>query len=80
MLNQILTEFENTTGGLCLEEIAQRIGKDPRVVSGALDLLINMGKLDQIQTGMCNVCPVRSICNVVSDPKRMYILTAYKPT
>lgn len=79
MLSQILTEFENTTRGLCLDEIAQRIGKDPRVVAGALDLLVNMGKLNEIESSMCDFCPVRGMCSVISDPKRIYILTANKP-
>lgn len=79
MLNQILTEFENTARGLCLEEIAQRLGKDPRVVAGALDLLVNMGKLDEIESSMCDFCPVRGMCSVISDPERIYALTAKKP-
>ncbi len=76
MLSQILTEFENTTRGLCLEEIAQRLGKDPRVVAGALDLLVNMGKLDEIEINMCDSCPVRGNCSVIADSKRIYNLTA----
>lgn len=79
MLNQILKEFENAARGLCLEEIAQRLGKDPRVVAGALDLLVNMGKLDEIENGMCDFCPVRSMCSEVSDPMRIFALTAKKP-
>ena len=73
MLNQILMEFENTTSGLCLEEVAQRLGKDPGVVASALNLLVNMGKLDEIESGMCDFCPVRGMC--ISDPKRVFLLT-----
>ena len=65
-------EFESTTKGLCLEEVAQRLGKDPRVVAGALDLLANMGKLDEIESSTCDFCPVRGMCSVIPDPKRMY--------
>lgn len=76
MLNQILTEFENTTRGLCLEEIANRLGKDPRVVAGALDLLVNMGKLDEIESSMCDFCPVRGMCSVSANLMHIYTLTA----
>jgi hypothetical protein len=76
MLNQILLEFENTTSGLCLEEIAQRLVKDPGVVASALDLLVNMGKLYEIESGMCDFCPAHGMCSVISDPKRVFILTA----
>ncbi|KPK94713.1 MAG: hypothetical protein AMJ88_03380 [Anaerolineae bacterium SM23_ 63] len=76
MLSQILTEFGNTTRGLCLEEIVQRLGKNPRVVEGALDLLVNMGKLDEIESSTCDLCPVRGVCGVISAPKRIYILSA----
>ena len=79
MLNQILDEFKYATGGLCLEEIAQRLGRDRRVVAGALDLMVNMGKLDVIERSLCDVCPVRSLCSVISDPTRRYFLTANKP-
>jgi hypothetical protein len=76
MLSQILAELENSTIGLCLEEIAQRLGKDPSVVAGALDLLVNMGRLNELESSKCDVCPVSSMCSVISDPKRIYILTA----
>jgi hypothetical protein len=75
MLSQILTEIENSPRGLCLEEIAQRLDKDPSVVAGGLDLLVHMGKLTQIRSSACDVCPVRGMCNVISDPARIYILT-----
>ena len=76
MLNQIIMEFEKSTSGLCLEEVAQRLGKDPGVVAGALDLLVNMGKLDEIESSMCDFCPVRDMCIVISNPKRVFILAA----
>ena len=79
MLSQILNELENTIGGLCVDEIAQRLGKEPGVVAGALDLLVNMGKLDEIERSLCDVCPVRGVCSVISDSTRVYILTVKKP-
>jgi hypothetical protein len=75
MLNQILLEFENTTSGLCVDEVAQRLGKDPGVVAGALDLLVNMGKLDEIESSVCDSCPVRGMCSGISRPQRIFILT-----
>ncbi len=77
MLSQILKEFEKPTKGLCLEEIAQRLGKDPRVVAGALDLLVKMGKLDGIEGGMCDSCPIRSMCSGAMPPN-IYTLTTNK--
>jgi hypothetical protein len=79
MLSQILTEFDNTTRGLCVEEIAQKLGRNPRVVAGALDLLVNMGKLDVIEVGVCDSCPVRDICSAITNPKRIYVISANKP-
>jgi hypothetical protein len=78
MLNQILVEIENSPRGLCLEEIAQRLDKDPGVVTGGLDLLVHMGKLDQIGSSMCDVCPVRSMCTVISDAATIFILAETK--
>ncbi|UCF61905.1 MAG: hypothetical protein JSV37_04260 [Anaerolineaceae bacterium] len=78
MLNQILTEIENSPRGLCLEEIAQRLDKDPGVVAGGLDLLVHMGKLDQIENSMCDVCPVRGMCNVISDTAKIFFLAETK--
>lgn len=75
MLRQILSEIENSPRGLCLEEIAQRLGKDPNVVAGALDLLVHMGKLDQIESSACDVCPMRGMCSVISDPTHIFTLT-----
>ena len=76
---RLLLRAKPWEGGLCVEEIAQRLGKEPGVVAGALDLLVNMGKLDEIERSLCDVCPVRGVCSVISDSTRVYILTVNKP-
>lgn len=74
MLKQILTEFENTTTVLCLEEIAQRIGKDPRVVEGILDTLIRMGRLIEMKSTVCSSCPLHGTCRMIAASDRTFIL------
>jgi hypothetical protein len=74
MLKQILTEFENTFTVLCLEEIAQRIGKDPRVVEGMLDTLIRMGRLIEMESMECSSCPVHGTCRLIAASGRTFVL------
>jgi hypothetical protein len=74
MLKQILTEFEKTDTVLCLEEIAQRIGKDSRVVEGMMDTLIRMGKVIEIKSTVCSSCPLHDMCRSISVSGRTFIL------
>ncbi|HEY44231.1 MAG TPA: hypothetical protein G4O11_09645 [Anaerolineae bacterium] len=74
MLKQILAELENTTSGLSLEEIAQRIGKDPRVVEGMLDMLVRMGMLIEVDNVACSSCPLHDTCRVIATTERTFSL------
>ena len=75
MLKQILVELENTTTGLCLEEIAQRIGKDPMVVEGMLDMLVRMGMLVEVDTTACPSCPLHDTCRMIATADRIFVLS-----
>jgi predicted Zn-ribbon and HTH transcriptional regulator len=74
MVEQILTEFEKADTVMCLEEIAQRIGKDSRVVDGVMETLIRMGKVIEIKSTLCSSCPLHATCKSNSISGRAFTL------
>lgn len=77
MIAEALDEFERTARALCPQEIAKRLGKEPSVVEGMLELLVRMGKLVEVEnTGLCDSCPAYAKCLRVESPLRTFTLVS----
>ncbi len=73
MLTDILEACKTTPQGLCLEEIAHRLKKDPSVVEGMIDQLLHMGRLvERPAKTVCETCPTRASCVLMERPVRVY--------
>jgi Mn-dependent DtxR family transcriptional regulator len=73
MLTDILEACKTAPQGLCLEEIAHRLKKDPSVVEGMIDQLLRMGRLvERPAQAICETCPARASCILIERPVRVY--------
>ncbi len=73
MLNQILEACKSTPRGLCLEEIAHGLKKEPAVIEGMIAQLLHMGMLVEhpVQT-VCETCPARASCVLIERSVSLY--------
>ena len=76
MLRSILTIYEQDSGALCVEEVAHKLDREPSVVEGMLETLVNLGKLVEIGTETCYLCPNSSSCFSISSGGRSFILAS----
>ena len=75
MLSEIIKECSATKEGIGLHELAQKLGKEPAVVKGMLELLLCMGKLVEVQgQEFCETCSARSSCMLIPPSKRTYTI------
>jgi hypothetical protein len=79
MLSSILAIYEQDPGALCLEEVAQKLDREPSVVEGMLETLVNLGKLVEIGTETCGLCPASSTCILISSGRRSFTLASRVP-
>jgi len=76
MLSSILAIYEQDLRALCVEEVAQKLDREPSVVEGMLDTLVNLGKLVEIGTEDCGLCPASSMCTLISSGRRSFTLAS----
>ena len=76
MLSSILAIYEQDPGVLCVEEVAQKLGREPSVVEGMLETLVNLGKLVEIGAETCGLCPASSSCILISSERRSFTLAS----
>ena len=76
MLSRILTIFEQDPGTLCVEEVAQKLDREPSVVEGMIETLVNLGELVEIDAEDCGLCPASSMCTLISSGRRSITLAS----
>ncbi len=64
---------------MCLEEVAQKLGREPSVVEGMLETLVKLGKLVEIGSEVCDLCPASSMCILISPARRTFTLASRVP-
>jgi hypothetical protein len=75
MLGRILAEFDNASGSLCSDEIAQRLGVEPALLSDMVDMLIGMGRLVEVHADDgCAACAANTLCLTRPQAQRAYLL------
>jgi len=79
MLSRILAIYEQDPGVMCLEEVAQKLGREPSVVEGMLETLVKLGKLVEIGSEVCDLCPASSMCILISSARRTFTLASRVP-
>ena len=79
MLSSILAIYEQDPGALCLEEVAQKLDREPSVIEGMLETLVKLGKLVEIDTETCGLCAARSMCILISSGRRSFTLASRVP-
>ena len=76
MLNRILAIYEQDPGSLCVEEVAQKLDREPSVVEGMIETLVNLGELVEIGAEDCGLCPASSMCTLISSGRRSFTLAS----
>ena len=76
MLRSILAIYEQDPGALCVDEVAQKLDREPSVVEGMLETLVKLGKLVEIDTETCGLCAARSMCILISSGRRSFTLAS----
>ena len=76
MLNSILAIYTQDPGSLCVEEVAQKLDREPSVVEGMIETLVNLGELVEIGAEDCGLCPASSMCNLISSERRSFTLAS----
>jgi hypothetical protein len=75
MLSRILAEFDQTSGSLCSDEIAQRLGREPALLSDMFDMLIRMGRLIEVHVDdECVACQAHMLCRTQPHARRTFLL------
>jgi hypothetical protein len=75
MLSDILDLCRNSPQGIGLDEIARQSNKDPSVVEGMVNQLLQMGKLiKRPGRSICDLCPSSSSCILLKSPEGMYFI------
>jgi hypothetical protein len=69
-----MRQFSKSVGCLSVQEIAANLGTTPSVIEGMLDTLVRLGKLEEIENGMCEECPFEANCINSLISGRAYIL------
>jgi len=64
---------------MCVEEVAQKLSQEPLVVEGMLETLVKLGKLVEIGTETCGLCPASSMCILISSGRRSFTLASRVP-
>lgn len=68
-LLQILEVFKDRGSVLGSQQVADAVRKDLKVVSGMLDTLVHLGRLEYFDRNACELCPLRTAC-APSDSSR----------
>ncbi len=76
ILAEILDQFQDERGALTAPQVARAVGRDPAVVSGMLDTLVQMGRLVAREPDECDLCPLRAACSPSELNARCYLLKA----
>ena len=76
MLSRILAIYEQDPGVMCVEEVAQKLDREPSVVEGMLETLVKLGKLIEIDSETCDLCPASSMCILISSGNRSFTLAS----
>lgn len=79
MLSRILAIYEQDPGIMCVEEVAQKLDREPSVVEGMLETLVKLGKLIEIGAETCDLCPASSMCILISSGRRSFNLASRVP-
>ena len=79
MLNRILAIYEQDPGIMCVEEVAQKLDREPSVVEGMLETLVKLGKLIEIGSETCDLCAASSMCILISSGRRSFNLASRVP-
>jgi len=79
MLSRILAIYEQDPGARCVEEVAQKLDREPSVVEGMLETLVKLGKLIEIDSETCDLCPANSMCILISSGRRSFTLASRVP-
>ena len=75
MLSEILDLCKNSPQGVGLEEIARKLKKEPSVVEGMVDQLLQMGKLiKRPGRSVCDMCPKSSSCILLKSSEGLYFI------
>jgi hypothetical protein len=75
MLKQILSEFEQTSLPLCLDQLSRKLAITPGALEGMLDTLVQKGRLQEISPAQtaCQSCPARAGCVIIKSTTKSYI-------
>jgi adenine-specific DNA glycosylase len=73
-LLRILEEFSQNGAVLGAPQVARVLDKDPRVVAGMLDALVQLGRLEVADAPGCDLCPLRMACELPEKIGRCYRL------
>ncbi len=74
VLAEILDQFRDQDGALTARQVAQALGRDPVVVAGMLDTLVQMGRLSALENDKCDLCPLRTACSPSDGSAQCYLL------
>ncbi|NIS81769.1 MAG: hypothetical protein GTO14_16530 [Anaerolineales bacterium] len=77
MLGDILDEFGRTRNTLYFQDVSKRLGKEPAVVEGMLELLVRVGRLVEVNGArICDSCPMRAKCLCLKSSHRTFSLAS----
>jgi hypothetical protein len=69
MLSQILAEFRQARGPLCLDELSRKLDIENSALEGMLQTLVRRGRLLEITpiSYGCPACPARGGCVILTN-------------
>lgn len=73
-LAEIMQQFKRSEGAMTARQIADALGREPGVVSGMLDTLVQMGRLTTLDSTSCDLCPLRTACTFTDSGSLCYCL------
>lgn len=74
MLHEILDALGQSTGALCLEDLAQRLDINQAALAGMLQTLVQRGYLVEVADAAspCSACAWRGGCVIMTTARRRY--------
>jgi hypothetical protein len=77
MLRQILAEFHQAAGPLCLDDLSRKLDVETSALDGMLQTLVRAGRLLELAptTSGCAACPAQGGCLILTyGPQKRYFL------
>jgi hypothetical protein len=82
MLSQILAEFQQAHGPLCLDELSRKLDIETSALEGMLQTLVRRGRLLEMNPTHpgCVACPARGGCVILTNGvQKSYFLILRNP-